>query len=140
MGSVLLPQVHGQRARLCRACRAYGQQRWASENQTGIRRRLVRTSQKRNSRRGWGSLKKAGLLGNSPRPPRCFYTIPISSPKRQAITLMLQTPEYTVRLRTAHEHQREKETPEPLTSAKASGKGKIPSWERSVQDVTWAGQ
>jgi hypothetical protein len=44
-----------------------------------------------------------------------------------------QTPEYTVRLRTPHEHQREKETPEPLTSAKASGKGKIPSWERSVQ-------
>src|SRR5215212_7456947 len=25
------------------------------------------------------------------RPPRCFYTNPISSPKRQAITLMLQT-------------------------------------------------
>ena len=33
---------------------------------------------------------------------------------------MPQTPEYTVRLRTPHEHQREKETPEPLTSAKAS--------------------
>jgi hypothetical protein len=38
---------------------------------------------------------------------------------------MPQTPEYTVRLRTPHEHQREKETPEPLTSAGASGKGKI---------------
>jgi hypothetical protein len=33
---------------------------------------------------------------------------------------MPQTPEYTVRLRTPHEHQREKVTPEPLTSAKAS--------------------
>ena len=33
---------------------------------------------------------------------------------------MPQTPEYTVRLRTPHERQREKETPEPLTSAKAS--------------------
>src|ERR671913_1365344 len=33
---------------------------------------------------------------------------------------MPQTPEYTVRLRTPLEHQREKETPEPLTSAKAS--------------------
>src|SRR5215203_7067622 len=38
---------------------------------------------------------------------------------------MPQTPEYTVRLRTPHEHQREKETPEPLTSAGASGKGRM---------------
>jgi hypothetical protein len=53
---------------------------------------------------------------------------------------MPQTPEYTVRLRTPHERQREKVTPEPLTSAGASGKGNIPSWERSVQDVTRAGQ
>jgi hypothetical protein len=44
---------------------------------------------------------------------------------------MPQTPEYTVRLRTPHEHQREKETPEPLTSAKASGKGMLPVWRRS---------
>ena len=41
---------------------------------------------------------------------------------------MPQTPEYTVRLRTPHEHQREKDTPEPLTSAKASGKGMQPVW------------
>jgi hypothetical protein len=26
-----------------------------------------------------------------------------------------------------------------LRGAKASGKGKIPSWERSVQDTTWTG-
>jgi hypothetical protein len=38
---------------------------------------------------------------------------------------MPQTPAYTVRLRTPHEHQREKETPEPLTSAGASGEGKM---------------
>jgi hypothetical protein len=44
---------------------------------------------------------------------------------------MPQTPEYTVRLRTPHEHQREKETPEPLTSAKASGKGMLPVWKRT---------
>jgi hypothetical protein len=44
---------------------------------------------------------------------------------------MPQTPEYTVRFRTPHEHQREKETPEPLTSAKASGKGMLPVWRRS---------
>jgi hypothetical protein len=41
---------------------------------------------------------------------------------------MAQTPEYTVRLRTPHEHQREKETPESLTSAKASGKSMLPMW------------
>ena len=40
-----------------------------------------------------------------------------------------QTPEYTVRLRTPHEHQREKETPHPLTSAGASGKGRMPMWK-----------
>jgi hypothetical protein len=44
---------------------------------------------------------------------------------------MPQTPEYTVRLRTPHEHQREKETPEPLTSAGASGKGRMPMWKRT---------
>src|SRR5215212_2198294 len=47
---------------------------------------------------------------------------------------MPQTPEYTVRLRTPHEHQREKETPEPLTSAGASGKGKMHA------DTTRAGE
>jgi hypothetical protein len=44
---------------------------------------------------------------------------------------MPQTPEYTVRLRTPHEHQREKETPEPLTSAGAAGKGRMPMWRRT---------
>src|SRR5688572_4762464 len=45
-----------------------------------------------------------------------------------------QTPEYTVRLRTPHEHQREKETPEPLASAGASGKGRMPMWKSPAVD------
>jgi len=49
---------------------------------------------------------------------------------------MPQTPEYTVRLRTPHEHQREKETPDSLTGAEASGKGRMPS-SRAVYERAW---
>jgi hypothetical protein len=52
---------------------------------------------------------------------------------------MPQTPEYPARLRTTHEHQLEKETPEPLTSAKASGKGKMPGESRRTGEARWPG-
>src|SRR5918995_4904144 len=53
---------------------------------------------------------------------------------------MPQTPEYTVRLRTPHEHQREKETPEPLTSAGASGKGRMPMWRSPAVECNFVVQ
>jgi hypothetical protein len=52
---------------------------------------------------------------------------------------MSQTPEYTVRLRTPHEHQREKETPEPLTSAKAPGRGKMLEDYGRTWEARWPG-
>jgi hypothetical protein len=53
---------------------------------------------------------------------------------------MPQTPEYTVRLRTPQEHQREKETPEPLTSAGASGKGRMPMWRSPAVECSFVVQ
>ena len=53
---------------------------------------------------------------------------------------MPQTPEYTVRLRTPHEHQREKETPEPLTSAGASGEGILPTWRSPAVECSFVVQ
>src|SRR5919112_4136644 len=50
---------------------------------------------------------------------------------------MPQTPECTVRLRTPHEHQREKEMPEPLTSAGASGKGRMPMWRSPAVECSF---
>src|SRR5688500_18927311 len=51
-----------------------------------------------------------------------------------------QTPEYTVRIRTPHEHHREKETPEPLTSAKASGEGILPTWRSPAVECSFVVQ
>jgi hypothetical protein len=53
---------------------------------------------------------------------------------------MPPTPEYTVRLRTPHEHQLEKETPEPLTSTGASGKGILPTWRNPAVECNFVVQ
>ena len=89
---------------------------------------------------GGGCLKKPGVSEKGRDTPDVFTQKFTPIPFLHLISRQSLNAPNTVRLRTPHEHQREKETPEPLTSAEASGKGKIRSWERSVQDVTWAGQ